>query len=165
MNRSATATTDQEEQNSDFLTLYDDHDRRLMQLASAAKARGADRVTEILRFAEKAGWKKIGIAYCVAMAKEAAALERRLAETMEVTRVDCKVCRIPGAALVESHRGISCNPLGQAAYLAEQGTELNIAMGLCLGHDILFAKYSQAPVTTLAVKDRVHDHNPINALK
>lgn len=165
MNQSATLITDQEEQNRDCVALYDDHDRQLMQLASAAKARGADRVTEILRFAEKAGWKRIGIAYCVAMAKEAAALEQQLAQTLEVIRVDCKVCRIPAAALVEGDRGVSCNPLGQAAYLEEQGTELNIAMGLCLGHDILFAKHSRAPVTTLTVKDRVHDHNPINALK
>lgn len=156
---------DQTETQQDCLARYDDQDRQLMQLASAAKMRGADRIAEILRFAAAAGMQKVGIAYCVSLAREAAVLEQRLAQAVEVTRVDCKVCRIPAAALVEGDRGISCNPLGQAAYLAEQGTEFNIAMGLCLGHDILFAKHSRAPVTTLVVKDRVHGHNPIKALK
>ena len=60
--------------------------------------------------------------------------------------------------------GTCCNPIGQAKVLADAGTELNVAMGLCLGHDLLFAKHSAAPVTTLVVKDRVHGHNPIAAL-
>ncbi len=136
-----------------------------MKLASTTKARGIDRVEEILRFAAAAGWTKIGIAHCVAVAKEAIILEQRLAQTFEVTRVDCKVCRIPADALVPGDRGTSCNPVGQATLLAEQGTQFNIVMGLCLGHDLLFEKHSQAPVTTLVVKDRVHGHNPIAALQ
>jgi len=149
----------------DCLALYDDQDRQLMQLASAAKMRGADRIEEIVRFVSTAGLQKVGIAHCVAMNREANALEQRLQQTVEVAKVDCKICRIPAAALVEGDRGISCNPVGQAISLAEQGTELNIAMGLCLGHDMLFAKHSRAPVTTLAVKDRVHGHNPIKGLE
>ena len=43
-------------------------------------------------------------------------------------------------------------------------TELNIVMGLCVGHDSLFNKYSEALVTTLVVKDRVLGHNPAAAL-
>lgn len=39
-------------------------------------------------------------------------------------------------------------------------TDLNIIVGLCIGHDILFTKYSEAPVTTFIVKDRVTGHNP-----
>ncbi|KJS88133.1 MAG: metal-binding protein, partial [Peptococcaceae bacterium BICA1-8] len=35
---------------------------------------------------------------------------------------------------------------------------------LCVGHDSLFIKYSHAPVTVLAVKDRVLAHNPLAAL-
>ncbi|MBM3241134.1 DUF1847 domain-containing protein [Candidatus Poribacteria bacterium] len=37
---------------------------------------------------------------------------------------------------------------------------MNVIMGLCMGHDILFSKFSQAPVTTLVVKDRAMCHNP-----
>ena len=39
-----------------------------------------------------------------------------------------------------------------------------MAVGLCVGHDSLFYKYSQAPVTTLITKDRVTGHNPAAAL-
>ena len=165
MTHSSLTLTAQEETGTDCLALYDERDRQLMKLASAAKARGIDRIEEILRLVDAAGWKRIGIAHCVAMAKEAAILEQRLKEAVDVTRVDCKVCRIPAADLVPGDRGTSCNPVGQATLLAEQSTELNIAMGLCLGHDLLFSKHSQAPVTTLVVKDRVHGHNPIAALK
>nr|WP_279383610.1 hypothetical protein [Methanobacterium formicicum] len=33
-----------------------------------------------------------------------------------------------------------------------------------MGHDILFTQNSQAPVTTLVVKDRVLAHNPLGAI-
>jgi len=57
-----------------------------------------------------------------------------------------------------------CNPVAQAMYLNKQKTDLNLIVGLCIGHDILFAKYSNAPVTTLVVKDRVLTHNPLGAI-
>lgn len=43
-------------------------------------------------------------------------------------------------------------------------TDMNIVMGLCVGHDSLFYKYSEALTTTLVVKDRVTGHNPVAAL-
>jgi uncharacterized metal-binding protein len=57
-----------------------------------------------------------------------------------------------------------CNPILQAKTLNEEHTELNVVIGLCVGHDSLFYKYSEAPVTTLVVKDRVLGHNPVAAL-
>ena len=53
-----------------------------------------------------------------------------------------------------------CNPILQAQVLNEANTDLNIAIGLCVGHDSLFYKYSDALVTTLVAKDRVTGHNP-----
>jgi len=41
---------------------------------------------------------------------------------------------------------------------------LNVLIGLCVGHDSLFFKYSRAPVTVLVAKDRVLGHNPVAAL-
>ena len=52
----------------------------------------------------------------------------------------------------------------QAQLLNEAGTELNIVMGLCVGHDSLFYKHAKAVTTTLVVKDRVLVHNPVMAL-
>ena len=57
-----------------------------------------------------------------------------------------------------------CNPIMQAALLEKEGTEFNIVMGLCVGHDSVFYKYSAAPVTTLVCKDRVTCHNPVSVL-
>jgi len=57
-----------------------------------------------------------------------------------------------------------CNPIGQALVLNEAKTEFNILMGLCVGHDSLFLKNSDAPVTVFAVKDRVLGHNPLAAI-
>jgi len=54
-----------------------------------------------------------------------------------------------------------CDPIGQAIILNSCETDLNIICGLCMGHDILFSKYSKAPVTTFIVKDRVLAHNPV----
>ena len=34
-----------------------------------------------------------------------------------------------------------CNPILQAKMLNEAGTELNVVVGLCVGHDSLFYKY------------------------
>jgi len=52
----------------------------------------------------------------------------------------------------------------QAAVLNREKTDLNVMVGLCLGHDILFIKNCEADVTPLIVKDRVTGHNPIAAL-
>jgi len=57
-----------------------------------------------------------------------------------------------------------CNPIYQAKLLNHEKTELNILLGLCVGHDSIFFKYAQAPTTVLAVKDRVTGHNPLAAV-
>jgi uncharacterized metal-binding protein len=57
-----------------------------------------------------------------------------------------------------------CNPILQAKLLNREKTDLNVIVGLCVGHDSLFIKYSKAPVTTLITKDRVLGHNPAAAL-
>jgi len=57
-----------------------------------------------------------------------------------------------------------CNPIAQAQLLNQSGTEFNIVVGLCVGHDSLFYRYSDAMVTTLVAKDRALAHNPAAAL-
>ena len=57
-----------------------------------------------------------------------------------------------------------CNPIAQARLLNNAKTDLNLVVGLCIGHDILFLKNAQAPSTVLIVKDRVLGHNPAAAI-
>lgn len=57
-----------------------------------------------------------------------------------------------------------CNPILQAKILNKEKTDLNIVTRLCVGHDRMFYKYSDALVITTVVKDRVLGHNPVAAI-
>lgn len=140
-----------------------------------AKAKGTySRVEETIAFAHSLGAKKIGIATCIALIKEAQVFSRHLKhEGFIVYGVVCKI----GATdkleagypanfkTTESGHESMCNPLLQAELLNEEMTDLNIIIGLCVGHDTIFYRHSKAPVTTLISKDRALNHNPIQALK
>jgi uncharacterized metal-binding protein len=141
--------------------LYSEADIRTMRIAEEARLPGKSRVEEIKNYARLSGIKRIGIANCIAFKKEAAKLKEALESEFEVYSIDCYTGRIPSAELLGTDaKGTSCNPAGQADYLAQNNTELNISFGLCMGHDIVFNQKSKAPVTTLIVKDREHKHNP-----
>lgn len=131
------------------------------------------RVEEIIAFANRLGARKIGIATCIGLVEESRIFVKVLkAKGLTSYTVLCKVgsidkCEvgIPDALKVRPgcHESL-CNPILQAELLNAQGTDLNVIVGLCVGHDSLFIKYSQAPVTTLITKDRVTGHNPAAAL-
>lgn len=142
--------------------LYGSDDLKLMRAAEDSWMRGTNRIEEIRKFAKMTGIKKIGVAHCVGMTKEAALLKERLSSDFEVVTVDCKHAKVPASYMLddETQKGSSCNPAGQADYLAQHQTELNLVMGLCVGHDIIFNMKSKAPTSTLIVKDREHAHNP-----
>lgn len=141
--------------------LYSNEDIELLRVADKARIPGKNRVEELINFAEKSGIRRIGIANCISMQREANQLKERLGDKFEVYSIDCKVGKIPSSELLndETIKGLSCNPAGQADYLAQNNTELNVSFGLCMGHDILFNIKSKAPTTTLVIKDREHKHN------
>lgn len=128
------------------------------------------RVQEIMEFARKIGAKKIGIANCIGLINEARIFARILrANGFEAYSV---VCKVEGRA--KTSMGIPekceqigpamCNPILQARLLNQAKTDLNVVIGLCMGHDSLFYRYSDAYVTTLVTKDRVTGNNPAAAL-
>jgi len=146
--------------------LYDQDSLKVMAFAEEAYVRGSNRLEEVRNYAQNAGLERIGIAYCVSMPKEAFAVSQFLSKDFEVFSVDCKCGKIKKKELLGGEStSIMCNPSGQAEYLKEQKTELNISMGLCVGHDMLFSQKSLVPVTTLVVKDRVNNHNPIEGIR
>lgn len=128
------------------------------------------RIEEIAEFARKTGAKKLGIATCVGLIKEAAIAGKIFrSKGFEVYGVACKVGAVPKLAvgLDMTHCALGpnmCNPILQAKILNRQKTDLNVVIGLCVGHDSLFYKYSEALCTTLVTKDRVLGHNPVAAL-
>ena len=142
--------------------LYSKSDMKMMRAAEDSILIGKNRIEELKLFAEKSNIKHIGVAHCVGMKREANLLKESLSDKFEVTLVDCKYANIRGSEMLddETVRGASCNPAGQADFLAQNNTELNISFGLCVGHDIIFNMKSNVPTTTLIVKDRKHHHNP-----
>ncbi|WP_066639457.1 DUF1847 domain-containing protein [Desulfolucanica intricata] len=129
------------------------------------------RLDELIKFAESMRFKKLGLAFCVGLAEESGILAKMLENKgFQVDSACCKICgldkkdfEVPYAKPNKNFEAL-CNPVGQAAVLNKGKTELNIAVGLCVGHDILFQKYSEAPVTTFVTKDRVLAHNPLGVL-
>lgn len=131
------------------------------------------RVEEIMDFARRMGWTRLGIAHCIALAHEAKlARDIFVAGGFEVVTVCCKVGSIPKESLgltddEKVHPGgfeATCNPVAQAKILADAGAQLNVMIGLCVGHDSMFFMHSTVPVTVLVVKDRVMGHNPVAVL-
>jgi uncharacterized metal-binding protein len=151
---------------NDFTILYDENDRQILKIAEDSLDPFLDRIGEIIAYAKESGIKTIGIANCTIFNYEAARLEDILSSAgLKVEKVNCKYGKVPFTDLVSGYKGISCNPAGQAKYLEDKGTELNIMMGLCLGHDMIFNAKSKAPVTPLVVKDRVLRHYTLEMLK
>jgi len=149
-----------------FTGLYNEDDKQVLKTAEDSLNPGIDRIHEIIEYANQANIRKIEIANCTTFNKEADILEEILLdEGFQVAKVNCKYGRVPFNNLVLGYQGISCNPVGQAKYLEEQDTELNIMMGLCLGHDIIFNSKSKAPVTLLVVKDRKLKHQTLQTLQ
>jgi len=124
------------------------------------------RVEETIEFAGKIGAEKIGIATCIGLIRESRTLASLLRKhDFEVVSAVCKVGHISkkqiGFDRVSDKIGsIMCDPILQAEIMNREKTDLNIVMGLCVGHDSLFYKYAEGLTTTLVTKDRVTGHNP-----
>ncbi len=159
---------------SEVMKKYDeDNNRQIMQTAANVEYEGYCRLTrveETVEFAKRMGYKKIGIATCAGLIAETRALTKILrSHGFEVYGICCKCGATPKdtVGIDEKCKEIGpnmCNPILQAESLNREGTDLNIVMGLCVGHDSLFYKYSNVAVTTLVAKDRVLAHNPAGAL-
>ena len=134
------------------------------------------RVEEVIEFAQRMDYKKLGIAFCSGLQNEARLLTEILEKRgFKVASVSCaagalsveqvgirKDEEFPGAAY--NNRLAPCSGIVQAKVLNGEGTHFNVLVGLCVGQDYLFFKYSDVPGTVLVAKDRVMGHNPVAAL-
>jgi uncharacterized metal-binding protein len=131
------------------------------------------RLEEIADFAARMNYTRLGLAFCLGLRNEAKTVEQLYSSKgFDIVSAICKAGRT-----YKQHVGLKkedqldpesseamCNPIFQAMLLNEEQTQLNILLGLCVGHDSLFFKYSEAPCTVLAVKDRLLGHNPLAAV-
>lgn len=132
------------------------------------------RILELIEFANKCGYKKLGLAFCGGLRSESRILAEILENKgFEVISITCKVGAIPKESIgIKPEEKIAgpdnwesmCNPIVQAEVLNSQNVDLAVMLGLCIGHDTLFIRYCRVPMTVIAVKDRVTGHNPLAAL-
>ncbi len=153
--------------------LYDEGERRYMLAAGCTEADNYmkfTRLEESVYYANALGIKKLGVAFCIGLRKEASLVVQYLAkEGFKVEALCCKVCGIDKDEfdLPKIRKGSQesmCNPKAQAKAMNDAGTELNFTVGLCVGHDVLFGLGSRAPVCCLITKDRILAHNPVGAV-
>jgi len=132
------------------------------------------RIVEIVEFARRMGYRRLGLVFCIGLRHEAAVVHEILATNgFDVASVSCKVGGQPKSLLGiapqdqvdpgAAHETM-CNPVLQAMVVNEAGTQFNVLLGLCVGHDSLFFKHAAAMGTVLAVKDRLLGHNPLAAI-
>lgn len=132
------------------------------------------RIEELIQFSRKCGYKRIGIAHCGGLFIEAGLLTTILENNgFEVVSVQCKTGAVPKENIgLRADEKIAepeywetmCNPIAQAMVINKAKVDLAVMLGLCIGHDTLFIRYCNVPLTVIAVKDRVFGHNPLAAL-
>lgn len=165
------------EERAELVELYGGDSRDAVISRASAEVEGLyygkiNRVEETIAFARRIGARRIGIATCVGLIEETRILVEILRTAGFETRTAlCKAGSIDKTEIgvpetLKINRGFEacCNPILQARLLNREKTGLNVIMGLCVGHDSLFSRHSEAPVTTLVAKDRVLGHNPVAGL-
>ena len=149
---------------SKYKEIYKNKYPKIMKI-SAEIAREAhnklNRLQEIILYSKKMGYKKIGIAFCITLKEEAEIASKILEKDFDVYSVCCKIGGIDKEEMglvtkIPGKKEVCCNPNSQADVLNNLNTDLNIILGLCIGHDIIFQKQSKVPTTVLIVKDRLN---------
>ncbi|MFX0022646.1 MAG: DUF1847 domain-containing protein [Candidatus Hermodarchaeota archaeon] len=158
----------------------DEFVKNSIKVASIVEAQGYihwPRLKDTIEYAKGMKYTKLGIASCVGLQKEAELTAEILEKYgFQVYSVCCKTGAIPKTNFgvpkeftMMSKTGypigfVNCNPVAQALLLNKAKTDMNIIIGLCVGHDITFTHLSDAPVTTFIAKDRSNPHNPATIL-
>jgi len=143
----------------DATELFVGENLKIMQKAAEVESEGyikVPRLEEVIMFAEKMGFKILGMAFCSGFRYEAEIIADILEKRFTVHSVMCKNCAISkneyGLKKVRDVEDESaCNPIGQAKILEKCNTEMNLA-------------YSHTLTTTFIVKDRLLAHNPIGVV-
>ncbi len=146
--------------------LYTEEFRRIMRVNYDYSNMRSNRIEEIKNFARGIKFERIGIAHCITFSHDAQILKTYFSKYFDVYTVDCKYGRLSQKDVIGGVGSrIMCNPAGQADYLNKKQTQLNISMGLCVGHDMIFSKMSNALVTNLFDKDFTNNNNPAEAIE
>jgi uncharacterized metal-binding protein len=136
-----------------FEDLYVGGAREMVYTSALVEAEGYCRWTrlrEVGEFARRMGWFRLGLAHCADTAREVDLIGDYL-----------EGC---GFEVVRPSVTVDCDPLGQAKRFAESGCSLSLICGMHPGHEAMFIRSSEAPVTGLIARDARLRHNPVAAL-
>lgn len=131
------------------------------------------RIEEIADFCRQMNYRRVGLVFCIGLLREAGIVSRIFeAQGLDVVSAICKAGACsktelglgPDELLCPENPETMCNPILQALLMNEAKVDLNVLLGLCVGHDSLVIRHLEAPVTVLAVKDRMLGHNPLGAI-
>ena len=126
-----------------------------------------------MEFANALGAQHLGIVFCVGFRAEAVSLTEVLrANGFRTSSVCCKTGAVPKEVLgiaeqqkVRPNRAeMICNSLAQAELLNQEGIDLALLLGQCVGHDATTLHRLSVPAVCLVAKDRVLAHNTVAAL-
>ncbi|MDD3042123.1 MAG: DUF1847 domain-containing protein [Methanosarcinaceae archaeon] len=137
---------------------YSEKEKKVLQASSLFQA-GTERKTkleEIVVYAKKMEYSKIGIAFSIECESEARLAYDILSRYFEVFSVCCNVCGFGKEQFGIPKNGTSefeaaCNPRGQALLLNGDRAELNLMLGLDAINEIIFSEKSDAPAVSLPV--------------
>lgn len=145
--------------------LYNEQYLQIMAEFDSLPGMSCNRIELIKDLAVGMNYKTIGLANCVMFTRETKVIKTYLEKEFNVYSVNCKHGRLKRAELLANgDASIICNPAGQAEFLTSKKCDLNISIGLCVGHDMIFNDQSKAPVTTLFTKDFTNNNNPAKAV-
>jgi uncharacterized metal-binding protein len=138
----------------DFQELYrDEATRELAVRAALVEGEGYGRWTrlrEIAEFCHRIGFRRLGIAHCSDMVREA-------------TQV-ASYFQGSGLAPVLPPCPPGCEPLEQARFFGHREIDLIVVAGMSVIHEALLVQASQIPVVVLIARDLRLRHNPAAAL-
>ena len=136
---------------------------RLIHTGGAKKSR----LEHIVDFCRSLEISTMGIASCLRYIKEVHYLRNLFEE--QGWRSHVAICKVGGftvsdIAVEKDTDWIVCNPLGQAYLLNDLNCEVNVTLGLCMGHEMIFNHYSQGYVTNLIVKEKISCERSLDTL-
>lgn len=124
------------------------------------------RAEELIMLAKISGYKKLGLAFCLELNKEAALYTDILEKNgFEIVSACCKAGAIPKEEIGVTSEGklygpdseeTMCSGIIMAELLNSENTDMNILMGLCVGQDSLFYRYAKAFTVPFVIMDRIY---------
>jgi len=138
----------------EFEELYSEgEDLALLSQAALVESGGYcrwTRVREVGEFCKLMEYGRVGLAHCPDMVAWAERVKMALRD-FEIDAI------LPPSASVG-------DPVGQGRFFADEGTDLNVIAGMCVGHEAMFLRATEAPAVSLIARDVRLLHNPVAGL-